>query len=219
MADDSLTAADLAADSVAASELANNSVVGGAGGDVSDDSLTAADLAADSVTGSELANGAVVGGAGGDVSDGTLTTDDIAADTITAADLAADSVAASELADNAVDNAAMADDAVRAAEVQNGSLRAADIGVLSGSVAIDPPSVATSNCATAQSAANSVPGIQVGDHVIVTPPDTLSIRLVGTSVRQTAADRLTVRLCNIWSGIGSGAVDDTSRTWQYIVTR
>jgi hypothetical protein len=41
---------------------------------------------------------------------------------------------------------------------------------------------------------------------------------VGTSVRQTAADRLTVRVCNINTGLG-GQVDDGSLTWQYIITR
>ena len=56
VATDTLDAADLAADSVAASELADNAVDSAA---IAADTLAAADLAADSVASSELADNAV----------------------------------------------------------------------------------------------------------------------------------------------------------------
>ena len=96
VADNTLTADDLAADSVTASELADNAVDSAA---IIDGTITADDLGTDSVAADEIATGAVG-------------TDEVADNTLTADDLAADSVTASELADNAVDTAAIVDNAV-----------------------------------------------------------------------------------------------------------
>ena len=81
-----IAGADVAADAVGASQLADNSVDNAA---LQDDAVTSAEIA-----------------------DGTITGGDIAADTITAADIAADAVGSSELADNSVDDAALQDNAV-----------------------------------------------------------------------------------------------------------
>ena len=108
---DSLTAADLAADSVGASEIATGAV---GTDEVAADSLTAADLAADSVEASEIAAGAVG-------------TSEVAADSLTAADLAADSVGASEIATGAVGTDEVAADSLTAADLAADSVEASEI--------------------------------------------------------------------------------------------
>ena len=103
VADDSLTAADIAADAITVLRAGETAaVVGGTGGDVADDTLTAADLGANSVAASELgerrgrqrgiltnavtsakiADGTIAGvtGAGADLGSVTRATADIIAD-------------------------------------------------------------------------------------------------------------------------------------------
>ena len=86
VADNTLTAVDLAASSVTNSELANNAVNSIK---ISNNTVTAADIAANAITASELATNAV-------------TSTHIAANTVTAADIAANAIGNSELANNAV---------------------------------------------------------------------------------------------------------------------
>ena len=60
-----------------------------------------------------------------------------------------------------------------------------------------------------------MPGIQLGDFVVVNNPTTLDSQLLGVPTVQTAADRLTVRVCNV----APGTVNDVAGTWTYTVTR
>ncbi len=94
VADDSLTADDLAANSVGLSELADNAVNSAK---VADNTLTADDLAANSVGSSELADNAV-------------NSAKVVDNSLTAADLAANSVDSSELVNGSVDNSHLAGD-------------------------------------------------------------------------------------------------------------
>ena len=180
------------------------------------------DLGPDSVDSSKILNGTIITE---DLADNAVTSAKVALDTLTAADIAADAVTASEIAANAVGSSEIAADAegsseiatgaVGAAEVADGSLRAADIGVLNGTVAINPPNITSQSCSLAESAAGSVPGIQVGDQLILSAPSGLQSELAPSAVVQPTADRLTIRLCNV----KGGDVDDISRTWGYIITR
>ena len=116
-------------------------------------------------------------------------TAEVALDSLTASDLAADSVGSSEIAAGAVGSS----------EVSDGSLTSSDIFTMKGTVTLDPGSILPQTCSNQQSAASSVLGIQVGDTAIVTPPSGINAALTVSATHQTAADRLTVRICNISS--------------------
>ncbi len=100
---------DLASGSVGASELANDAVVGGTGGDIKDESITSADidngtitaddLGANSVNYSEIATDAV---RAAEIQAGAVGTSEVADNSLTASDLAANSVGSSEIAADAV---------------------------------------------------------------------------------------------------------------------
>jgi hypothetical protein len=164
--------------------------------------VTNSDLADNSVDSSKIVNGSIVTE---DLADNAVTSAKVAPDTLTAADIATDAVTAAEIATGAVGGS----------EIADGSLRASDIGVLNGTVTIDAPSIGSQSCITAQSLANSVPGIQVNDLVILNAPATMDDALSPSAVVQPAADRLTIRLCNV----KGGSVDEPPRTWGYIITR
>jgi hypothetical protein len=180
------------------------------------------DLGANSVDSSKIADGSIITA---DLADNAVTSAKVAADTLTAADIATDAITAAEIATDAVGAAEIATDAVGAAEiaagavgtseVADGSLRIVDLAAVTGSVTIDPPNITSQDCSLAQSAAGSVPGIQVGDQVILNSPSTLDSKLSPSATIQTAADRLTIRLCNV----KGGDVDDTARTFNYIILR
>jgi hypothetical protein len=106
---DSLTAADLAPDSVLTSELANDSV---GSANVIVDSLLATDIAAGAVDSSEL----------NDDLDDTITDDDIASGAILAPEIAANAVEASEIDTDAVGASEIDDSAVGSSEVLDASL-------------------------------------------------------------------------------------------------
>ena len=131
------------------------------------------------------------------------------------AEIATDAVGSAEIAADAVGSSELASNTITGADVQDGSLGKADVSVLSGSVAIDPGPINSQRCSLEQSAAGSVPGIQVGDFVAVNSPSTLDTQLLGVATVQTGADRLTVRICNV----APGTTNDVSGTWTYTVTR
>jgi hypothetical protein len=81
-------------------------------------------------------------------------------------------------------------------------------GVVSGSVSINPPSIA----ATTRGAVNvTITGLSTSDIVVVAPPATLNDDLIFCGAAVTAANTLTVYLYN---PTGSG-IDDTAKTWTY----
>jgi hypothetical protein len=86
--------------------------------------------------------------------------------------------------------------------------------VLNGTVSFDPPSISSAACTTQTT---SVPGVQVGDMVIVNTPSATGMpaHLKVDAQIQPTADVVTFRFCNT-----SGAnLNDTARTYGYIVIR
>ena len=154
--DNALTANDLAADSVGASEIAAGAV---GSSEVADNSLTSADLADNSVGSGEIADGAV---GSSEVANNSLTANDLAAgsvgssevadNSLTAGDLASNSVGSAEIASSAVGSSEIADGAVGSSEVANNSLTASDLAA--GSVGSSE--VADNSLIASDLAANSV---------------------------------------------------------------
>jgi hypothetical protein len=82
--------------------------------------------------------------------------------------------------------------------------------IWSGSVSLDPPSIAT----VARGLVTfTVTGAAVGDVAILNPPATLNDDLVFVGAAVTAADTVTVYIYNPTAG----AIDDTAKTWIYEV--
>lgn len=103
--------------------------------------------------------------------------------------------------------------AVGSSEVADGSLRKEDVGVLSGTVNLDPPVLRRAQASQAGMCANvtaSVPRIAVGDQVILSAPNTLMNGITGTAVVQPTADTLTVKICNM-TVIDN--LDDVAHDW------
>jgi len=111
VADNTLTAADLASGAVGNAELGNNAVNSAK---VADNTLTAADLASGAVGSAELGNNAV-------------NSAKVADNTLTAADLASSAVGNAELANNAVNSAKIQDGQVTSADIANGTIQTGDM--------------------------------------------------------------------------------------------
>jgi hypothetical protein len=78
-----------------------------------------------------------------------------------------------------------------------------------GTIAIDPPSVASVSRGAATA---TLTGAKVGDVVVLLPPAALNDDLVFCGADVTADDTLTAYLYNPTGG----AIDDSSRTWRYL---
>lgn len=99
-------------------------------------------------------------------------------------------------------------------ETAVGALRVGPLGdrvraVRSGTVAIDPPSIASATRGTATAA---IAGVAPGDLVLLEPPATLEAGLLYVGHTVTAAGTVTVMLYNPTAA----AVDGASRTWRYL---
>lgn len=90
-----------------------------------------------------------------------------------------------------------------------GSEGATLLKVRSGTVSIDPPSIAT---VSRGAATFTLAGARDGDFIHVQPPATLNDDLIFCGAEVTANDTVTVYLYNPTGG----AVDDTARTWRYV---
>jgi hypothetical protein len=141
-----------------------------------------------------------------------VTSAKIANGTIASADLSStggsEAVATANIQANAVTSAKLASDAVNSAEVADASttagvgLKKADIG-LNGSFTVTPGSNIASNACT--DFATTVSGVAAGDAVILNGPTGASTLRYGTQVVSTAANQITVRICNLTgSNAGSG---------------
>jgi hypothetical protein len=84
--------------------------------------------------------------------------------------------------------------------------------IITGSVAVDPASIAATTCAETQL---TITGAAAGDVVVFTPPASLEAGLCYSGARVSAANTVQLRLCNV---TGSG-VDGASRTWSYVLIR
>jgi len=154
-----------------------------------------------------------------EITDLAIATADLANQSVTTTKLADLAVTSAKLADNSVTNAKMADNAVGSAEVTDHSLSSDDIGVLAGTVSIDPPNLrrySSSTTGVCAMGTATVTGIQAGDQVILSAPTDLNTAVLWQSVIQPTANTLTVRFCN-YTTVDN--IDDTARTWGYIVTR
>ena len=146
VADNTLTAADLAADSVGASELANNSV---ASANIIDSTIVSADIAANTIVAADIATDGV---GAAEIAAGAVGTSEVANNSLTASDLAADSVGASELANNSVASANIIDSTIVSADIAANTITAADIAA----GAVGTSEVANNTLTAADLAANSV---------------------------------------------------------------
>ena len=179
--DNSLTANDLGADSVTSSELADDAVDSAA---VIAGSLTAADLATDSVQATEIADNAIDGG-------------EIIDDSLTAADLAPSAVTASELAANAVTSA----------DVANNSLTLADIvgvDLNPGHVSFSAGGVANGRCTQVDL---GVGGTLAGQLVVINVLAPIQNGVVLLGARVPSNVHVTANLCN-FSGAAMQAIVD-----------
>jgi hypothetical protein len=210
VADNTLAATDLAADSVGASELADNSVDAGAiladavtSGKISNGTIASADLS--STGGSEAV-------ATANIQADAVTSAKIANGTIASADLSStggsEAVATANIQANAVTSAKIANDAVNTAQVADASttagvgLKQADVG-LDGSFTVTPGSnIASARCTDFTPTAT---GVAAGDAVILNGPTGASTTGYAAQVVTTAANQVTVRICNhTGSNAGSG---------------
>ena len=162
---DSVTATQIADDAVTASELADNSVDTAA---IVDGAITSAKFAAGSVDTTALAAEAVTdakvasGIDGAKLTDNTVTNDKLTtgidgakllADSVTAAQIAADAITSSELADGAVDTAAIIDGAVTNVKLASG---------------IDGTKISADTITAAQIQANAITSSELADNSVDT---------------------------------------------------
>lgn len=92
--------------------------------------------------------------------------------------------------------------------VQIGKAGANVLQLVSNTVSIDPPSVAT---VSRGAATFTLTGARVGDVIIMAPPATLNDDLIFCGAEVTANDTVTVYLYNPTVG----AIDDGALTWRY----
>lgn len=84
--------------------------------------------------------------------------------------------------------------------------------VITGTVSVNPASVAAATCAETSV---TISGALVGDVIVMSPPASLEAGLCASGARVSAADTVQVRLCNVTAG----AVDGAALTWSYVIIR
>jgi hypothetical protein len=114
LADNSITALQIQADAVGASELANDAV---ANANIIDGTITGAKIATDTIAASNIAAGAI---GASEIATGAVGNDELAADAVTVDKIAANAVGASEIIAGAVGTTELADDAVTFAKLNDG---------------------------------------------------------------------------------------------------
>lgn len=98
-------------------------------------------------------------------------------------------------------------------EIVDGTVDAQDLSVATADTAsIDPPSVAANSCFTGDQA---VSGTQIGDHVVITTPQSLDGGLSATALIPNANNEVRVRFCNVTNS----AIDEGPETFNVIVIR
>ena len=81
--------------------------------------------------------------------------------------------------------------------------------VRTGTIAIDPPSIATVSRGAATA---TLTGVKAGDIIVLQPPAALNDDLVFCGADVTADDTVTAYLYNPTGG----SIDDSSRSWRYL---
>jgi hypothetical protein len=211
LADNSVNSAKLAADAVAADGIGTDGST-----DIASNAINSSEIATSAITSAKLASGAVTSGK---IATDAVGSSEIADLAVATAELANQSVTTAKLADGAVTEVKLATDSVSGAKVTDGSLRKEDIGVLSGTATLDPPSLRRAQASVADMCANvtaSVTGIAVGDQVILSAPASLANGITVQALLQPTADVLTVKVCNVTT---TDFLDAPAADWGYIVIR
>lgn len=174
LTDDSVTAQQIAPDSITDSELADGAVDTAA---IQDDAVTLSKLAdnsvgtsqiiANAVTDVELADDAVDTDA---IQDGAVTSAKIPIDAVGSDQIAPDSVGSSELADDAVDNAAIQAEAVTGDKIATDTITAANIA---------PDAITASELADGAVDTNAIAGLAVTEPNLA--DDSVVRRTIGTA--------------------------------------
>ena len=158
---------------------------------IADSAVTTPKIANSAVTEPKLANDAVSGAK-------------LAPNSVGTNKLRDDAVESAKLANNSVTEPKIANDAVRGAKVLDGSLGLADVAQVVSPVSYDPGTVLAGACATSSTV--DVPGLQIGDDVLVFPRDhsagwDIAFVLDAYGPTGVNAGQIAVRVCNV---TGSG---------------
>ncbi|GBD04586.1 hypothetical protein HRbin20_00151 [bacterium HR20] len=104
-----------------------------------------------------------------------------------------------------------------AALFENGTVQVGTSGtpmnaIMHGTVSVDPPSIGANSSATLSV---TITGVEPGDRVFLTPPDTFEDDLIFQGAAVTATNTVTIKIRNI---LGL-AVDGSARDWNYLVIK
>ncbi|GIV50346.1 MAG: hypothetical protein KatS3mg038_0867 [Candidatus Kapaibacterium sp.] len=104
-----------------------------------------------------------------------------------------------------------------AAIFENGTVQIGTSGtpmnaIMHGTVSVDPPSINANSSATLTVTIN---GVEPGDRVFLTPPDTFEDDLIFKGAAVTAPDTVTIKIRNV----SGSAVDGSARDWNYLVIK
>jgi hypothetical protein len=158
---------------------------------IADSAVTTPKIANSAITEPKLANDAVSGAK-------------LAPNSVGTNKLRDDAVESAKLANNSVTEPKIANDAVRGAKVLDGSLGLADVAQVVSAVTYDPGTVLAGACASSSTV--DVPGLQIGDDVLVFPRDhsagwDIAFVLDVYGPTGVNAGQIAVRVCNV---TGSG---------------
>jgi hypothetical protein len=197
IAADAVTTAEIAADTIVASDIATGAV---ANDELAADAVTSAKIAADTIVADDIATGAVANDelaadavtsakiaadtiVADDIATGAVGNAELAADAVTSAKIAADTISASDIATDAVGNAELAADAVTSAEIAPDTIAAADIAT----DAVGSAEIAAGAVGNAELAADAVTSAKIQDGQVQTAD--LAANAVTTA--EIAADTIT----------------------------
>jgi hypothetical protein len=146
IAADTITANEIAANAITSAELAANSVIAGK---VQAGAISTAELAANAVTAAKIAAN-------------TITAAQIAANTITASQIAGDTITAAQIATNAITSNELAANSVIAGKVQAGAISTAELAAN----AVTAAKIAANTITAAQIAAGTITSAEIAADTI-----------------------------------------------------
>ncbi|GIV53724.1 MAG: hypothetical protein KatS3mg039_0242 [Candidatus Kapaibacterium sp.] len=111
----------------------------------------------------------------------------------------------------------MSNGAQPAALFENGTVQVGTTGtpmnaIMHGTITVDPPSIGANSSATVSV---TITGVEPGDRIFLTPPDTFEDDLIFQGAAVTASDTVTIKIRNIL-GI---SVDGNALDWNYLVIK
>jgi len=104
-----------------------------------------------------------------------------------------------------------------AALFENGTVQVGTSGdpmnaIMHGTVSVNPPSIGANSSATLTV---TITGVEPGDRVFLTPPDTFEDDLIFQGAAVTATDTVTIKIRNV----SGGTVDGGALDWNYLVIK